>query len=99
MSGCLLGLVFALFFIFISVIINIVRLLTGVKRVAKNFVGTKGTSRENYSRTAGPWNTNNNNAHTQTNHPDYKHPNHRGPDGRFFEKDEGVYVDFEEIRD
>lgn len=103
MSGCILGLFIGLFFIVISAVIHIVRLLSGVRKVAKDFLGNGSAARQHRYNDGRPGRTsyehNGRGSAGGSYRPDADLHSHRGRTGRFFEKDEGEYIEFEEIRE
>lgn len=102
MPGCIFALFIGFVFIILSFVLNIVRMFWSVRKAANQFMKTgqrESTSGRNtfdkeetaastddaYSSSSSSKKTGN--------------ENHRDKNGRFFEHDEGVYVDFEEVKD
>lgn len=87
MYGCLLGLFTLVVFAVLSLVINVFRLFAGAKRTARDFMsgGSESVHREKQKPFAG--------AGTR---PTSKR---RTASGKFFDKTEGDYVEFEEIKE
>lgn len=82
MPGCLLALFIGIVFILFSFFSSIFRLFMGVKQTVHNAMGGQ-TSRPQ--------------TETENAEAAGRRHSHRRPSGRFFDKDEGEYVDFEEL--
>ncbi len=78
--GCLVFIVFLGFFVFLAVLINILRVFFGVRNAARRFMGNTPSSGKQQSRTEK----------TRESAPKKEKEKH-------FDKDEGEYVDFEEV--
>lgn len=88
-------------FIILSFVLNIFRMLWTVRKAARQFMngdrprqssGSGGFFRDGAENTAhGPT--------SSSAAKDKKEDEHRDKNGRFFERDEGEYVDFEEVKD
>lgn len=94
MPGCIFGLFIGIVFILLSFALNVVRLLFGVRRAARQFMGDAADSRRQDAartdrRTRGGSAEAGSSSRTSP---------HRSKSGRFFDKDEGEYIDFEEVR-
>lgn len=90
MAGCLIGLFVGILIIVLSFVLNIFRLVFGVKDAARRFMGTDSEKRRGPAQTG--------NANSQPGN-DGAHRNSQRQQGRFFDKNEGDYVDFEEIKE
>ena len=85
-SGCLFVIIFGVFIVFFSIIINLIRLIFNVKKTTKNF---KKKAEEAFNQQST--------SKTGQTHQHTKRPNN--DNGKIFDKNEGEYIDFEEIKD
>lgn len=93
MYGCLPLLLFSIIVIIFSAVIGLLRLLFGVRRTAKAFRDAMGGGAQQSQRTG------NSSTHTGSSRQSSTTgtaPQHKN--GKFFGKDEGEYVDFEEVK-
>lgn len=92
MPGCILGILTLFIFFFISILVSILRVAFGVKqslnRMKNGQAGPRQRNAKQQTRQDDPFEFNDK-------RPEKNPRNHQG---RFFEKDEGEYVDFEEIK-
>lgn len=97
MPGCLLAIFIGFVFIILSFALNLLRLFFGFKNAASQFMG-----RQTSQQRAGTFTNERPDASTSdtySKNTSEKEENHRDRNGRFFEHDEGEYVDYEEIKD
>ncbi len=89
MYGCLGFILFGVFFLVVALGLNLLRLLFGVRRAARRFTeGMAGTSRKAEPSGGGTAGKPAESGHAAS---------HRSSSGKFFDKSEGEYVDFEEL--
>ena len=92
MPGCILGILTLFIFFFISILVSILRVVFGVKQSLNRMKnGQAGTQQQDAKQQTGPDDP----FGFNDKRPEKKPRRHQG---RFFEKSEGEYVDFEEIR-
>lgn len=93
MYGCLPLLLFGIVFIFFSALIGLLRLLFGVRRTARAFRDAMGGGAQQQTR-QGRHDAGHDN---HTAHAAAGETSHR-KNGKFFDRNEGEYVDFEEVK-
>ena len=86
--GCLFFFLFGIFILFFAVFGNIIRVLFGLRKAQKNFKkAAKQAEKEQRKQ-------NHNYSDQQTSRPHKKQQNK----GKIFDKNEGEYIDFEEVK-
>ncbi len=91
MAGCLVALLVGFFIIIVTLLMSVAKFLFGVRNAARQFMGGTGSNSRNSS--AGS-------SSTSPEEPpkEEKKTARKGKNGKFFGKDEGEYIDFEDIR-
>lgn len=94
--GCIYGLIVAFLFIFISFALGLFRLLFGAGRATRRFIDeATGNSRQGSASASSQRQSSSTDAGSQS-----AAKGSRGDkNGRFFDKNEGDYVDFEEVKE
>lgn len=101
MPGCIFALVVGFIFIILSFVINVFKMFWTVRKTTRQFMNGDPSSQTN-----GSGGFFRDKAKSSANGPsssstakERKEEEHRDKNGRFFERDEGEYVDYEEVKD
>ena len=101
MPGCIFALVVGFIFIILSFVLNVFKMFWTVRKATRQFMNGGPSSQTN-----GSGGSFRDKAKSSANGPssfstakERKEEEHRDKNGRFFERDEGEYVDYEEVKD
>lgn len=101
MPGCIFALVVGFIFIILTFVHNVFKMFWTVRKATRQFMngGPSGPANGSggFFRDKAKSSANGPSASSTAN--DRKEEEHRDKNGRFFERDEGEYVDYEEVKD
>ena len=94
MPGCIFALVVGFIFIILTFVLNVFKMFWTVRKATRQFMngGPSGFFRDKAKSSA-------NGPSSSSTAKERKEEEHRDKNGRFFERDEGEYVDYEEVKD